>query len=716
MASVTSMKTQPNPLIVSPTKASSSTSTGQLKRQIIENLRENFHNKSYDESLEYAKDNLEILSTERHFLSKVITKVLHTELTKSTQEMVLILVFKKYPEFKNDVANLTSEAIKEVLNDLVLKETTGSGRRVYDTSNRSEDNYKHQIISAIEYSPHFELKAHFTAGIDRLNEVPLVIPEQAATTEAGSLNLMYNDSANLYSKRTDKLNVGMDQKIFIKKTLDGLINQKINHKKNTLEPSLTHNEYRDILDELHKNASVSLKRTLENAGFKVVSKYSLYSNSRAKSKIEALKKLLEGVPTTPTLLPYSDNHYTFFSTDTHIISGLVALSDGGSDYSIEASIDSVFEAMGALAPYSDSNFHVYHQGNKLSCNRDESIVEGQDETDIKDKAAKVIEVKNAIGRIFPPDNSDKQKIIEFYNHKPVLTFSIDRSRAQYELKPVLVHDKENNRHYLHFEFGGVGTHSQDNGQPTSVMLNFCGNGISQNIQIKTAAKILKQTGVKQIIPIYANKGINLLLNPDLSAATTSIKGSVNPHIMAYNSLVERDPAQPIELQIYAHSYGNLASAKFMERVRETTPDKPIFFIGSATASSLVDIATALVGGLANIADTLKLLNKSNVFNALNNEKTTAIIFNDSKDAIVKANAQIQRHPNFNEKTGTESPRIFHEMNPKNKDRDGNHYDLVYFKSKFRAIYNEEIIKHRSRTGLAEEQPIRSGETHVIEEI
>jgi len=398
-----------------------------------------------------------------------------------------------------------------------------------------------------------------------------------------------------------------------------------------------------------------------------------------------LKKLYRTLPHLKVPL-YSDSHYSFFSTDTHAISGMVGLTSVASAYVHKEYVDGVCGAM----------YQANNGLSKAQYARQYEAMYGESYDSIVDQPFKLTTlggvpidqgnrtIEDVISGIFPPGHASKNEVIAFYAINRSLEFSMN-GRA-YEIKPVLLHDIAHDRYYLHIELGKKEELTARPASEQKHMLNFCGNGITHGQQIETAGKLLALTGVKQIVPMYANKGINSLLNPDLTAPTTSVKGSVNPHLLAYNHL-----EQGTKLEIYAHSYGNLASAQFIHTVKEIEPEKTIFFIGSATAASLFQAARGFVGSVADIGTLL--LERSDVSEALSQPGITSIIFNDKNDKVIKESAQLQTHVG-NLKASDEHGGILQGANMTIKLVEGdpdrqNHYDCVskWDTTHFRDIYN-----------------------------
>jgi hypothetical protein len=434
----------------------------------------------------------------------------------------------------------------------------------------------------------------------------------------------------VYKDRAAALFSSIDeqQKAELKELLEGLIVEK--HR--AYSGHLDNDSYRDILEALHAKVSVGLQKKLENA--KLNFAWSMYSGSQAANKIQALAEQfgIKDIALTQVCSPncqvaplYPDEHYAFLSRHTHILSGTIALSSKAESYAQGEHVEGALEAVDILFSWK------------------EAVRVG--EITASDYASKknLIEdiAKPEVLKLFPPTGSSRDEIIYFYrSNNPVFKFTLikDQTETEYEIKPLLLRDAESGRYYLHIELGkSMPTSDHDQRR---VMLNFSGRGLDQRQQIVTAAFLLIATGVRQIVPTYSNYGINHLLNPDLSAATTSIKGSVNPHLLAYNYLAQNCP---VNLEIYAYSYGNLAATQFMNRVRERDPEKPILYIGSGVAKSLLDIAKEWTGGVvASIADLCKLLNTSDVSTALSQPNITSLLFNHTADAIIPLGSQIEK--------------------------------------------------------------------------
>ena len=99
---------------------------------------------------------------------------------------------------------------------------------------------------------------------------------------------VYSPDNGINSYKFRVVNLDKDSFIVAKKSL-------IYTKLNTLIAEATNGrsqlrdeDYRVILEKLHESVDDNCKRALDAAGFEAVSKYSLYSNSRAANKIEAL--------------------------------------------------------------------------------------------------------------------------------------------------------------------------------------------------------------------------------------------------------------------------------------------------------------------------------------------------------------------------------------------------------------------------------------------
>lgn len=364
---------------------------------------------------------------------------------------------------------------------------------------------------------------------------------------------------------------------------------------------------------------------------------------------------------------YSDDHYSFFSRSTHVISGMVALSPCSEKYvraEYAAGVKNAVEII-AIANHATTDVRI---------------------TKVAGTQMEGWEGVNKYHKIFPPDGADKAEVMAFYATPRTLVFQA--GGQEYEINPVLLTDQATGRCYLHIE---LGKRVVDQINDKS-MLIFCNNASSQGSQIAIAAELLNLTGAKQIIPGYPNKGINQLLNPDLSAPTTSIKGSVNPHLLAYNYLLQEKKLS--NLEIYADSYGNLAAAQFINKVKEYSPDRSIFFIGSGTAASLEKVARAWVGDvLTDMAYQFNLLNKSDVFAALNKNGITSIIFNDPEDKVIPVSAQIPVNDAGNNIT-------IHLLSSGSKAH--HHYSCVSgaheneeFSKNFKGLYREACQRHYS---------------------
>lgn len=82
-----------------------------------------------------------------------------------------------------------------------------------------------------------------------------------------------------------------------KESLKSILNQLIEQRKNT-HGQLNDDDYAYILEDLHAHldsACKKAKKALDEAGFQAISKWSVYSNSRATAKIEALLRWLSNM-------------------------------------------------------------------------------------------------------------------------------------------------------------------------------------------------------------------------------------------------------------------------------------------------------------------------------------------------------------------------------------------------------------------------------------
>ncbi len=101
----------------------------------------------------------------------------------------------------------------------------------------------------------------------------------------------YNKDVYMARIQNNRQNISkLDEIVVLNDNLEQLISQKVEQQGLANKSVLTDADYRDILEDLHKNPSCHA--ILESLNLKSVSRYSFYSNSRATGKIEALQTML----------------------------------------------------------------------------------------------------------------------------------------------------------------------------------------------------------------------------------------------------------------------------------------------------------------------------------------------------------------------------------------------------------------------------------------
>jgi|GEM_PF-5864919 len=327
---------------------------------------------------------------------------------------------------------------------------------------------------------------------------------------------------------------------------------------------------------------------------------------------------------------FNEKHFTFWSGKTHTASGLVGLSTSGQRYNQSTYLKSVPNAIANLGTITE--LHINGELQKTETYLDLEV-----------------ELPNILKKLCPEDGISRKNAIEFYQNPDLkLEFTVNTGNKyveKYIIKPILTHDKINDHYFVHWEFG---TQDSFNKIPPAYMFNFSGNMGTVPNQFISASYLLNSTNTIQILMDYPNKGLNHILNPGLTARNISIKGSINPHLAAYNYYCKKHNNN-FALEMKAHSYGNLAGVQFIKQILKEHIDRKILFIGSGTAASLVAVAKSYVGkGIGTLADHIKMLNRSDVFEELVKHKNNvkALIFNNVADMIIKEPAQLQTHPNF----------------------------------------------------------------------
>ncbi len=335
----------------------------------------------------------------------------------------------------------------------------------------------------------------------------------------------------------------------------------------------------------------------------------------------------------------NQNHFKWQSTKTHVASGVGALSSSGEKYKRDNYQYGILLAMEKLQEVLKGKILTI----KICDKKPETI--NQD-----DEATAETQLRNNIAGLYPIDGMSRKEAIKFYtNPKLKLEFTVSKvdghpytDKHTYIIKPVLLYDKENDHYFVHWEFGNKNAFDREKPE---YMFHFNGNNGTSAAMFKDGAHLTISTDTVQVLIDYANKGVNHLLNPHLAAYKTSIKGSINPHLAAYNHYAKHN--NNFTLEMYAYSYGNLAGAQFIKQIQTEYPDRKILFIGVGTATNLADVAASFVGKLGKFADQINMLNRSDIFEVLtNNKKVTAIIFNNIHDPVIKQSAQIQQHSTF----------------------------------------------------------------------
>jgi len=319
---------------------------------------------------------------------------------------------------------------------------------------------------------------------------------------------------------------------------------------------------------------------------------------------------------------FGANHFSFWSSKTHTISGLMGLSRAEQYYNYASYTYGIRNALSALGVRDTPDMSNIKVNNEDECPEDVDSFE--------------LCLEN---KLYPTAQSSQKQMLNFFKKENRgISFSTDG--VDYMIKPKLIHDVSNNHYYVNWEFGRKTAFASIH---KNYMLHFNGNATSQRDAFDTAGNLVKLLpNTIQVLVDYPNKGINHILNPKLSAYKTSIKGSINPHIATYNHYIQSK--EQFNLHLYAHSYGNLAAAQFINTILDQDKGREIFMIGSATASSLYKVAESFKPTLTGIANYFKLtnslINSSDVLTALKKPQVKSLIFGNQTDPIIQRSAQI----------------------------------------------------------------------------
>ncbi len=116
-----------------------------------------------------------------------------------------------------------------------------------------------------------------------------------------------------------------------------------------------------------------------------------------------------------------------------------------------------------------------------------------------------------------------------------------------------------------------------------------------------------------------------------------------------NEVLDSMQRPPLNITIFAHSYGNLAAVKFIEKIKQTSDYSEsnsainIGYIGFATPTSLSDIAENIVGApITNLAKKLHIIEDSEVLDTLNKFQIPYQIYNNTSDNVIPAVTQIRK--------------------------------------------------------------------------
>lgn len=257
---------------------------------------------------------------------------------------------------------------------------------------------------------------------------------------------------------------------------------------------------------------------------------------------------------------------------------------------------------------------------------------------------------NCCKALLPPNTINRQEIISFYQ-------SVDRSFSficcgiSFKIKVDLVSDDINGHKYLVWQVGRNEAFIK-NKLGRHYIFHFKGNYEHVRSTLNLAGKFAASTDAIQVITGYPCRDVNRVLN-NLTPAKTSVKGSANSAIAAYNFLLDKGFINSkSKIGLYAFSYGNFAAANFINSLKKVSPNLKLYFIGVGTGTDLDSVARKCIIRrnypllLYQIAHKFELIDQSsssNILNTLKKFTVPSLIISAKDDPIIEQAEQLTKN-------------------------------------------------------------------------